>query len=78
MINVTNSAKNMSNLELQALLLISELELFVRAGGQLNTDIVICMDNFRKVELLETGSNNTQIKDMVQMLKAEIGHLNKN
>lgn len=78
MTSMTTSAKNMSNLELQALLLISELELFVRAGGQLNTDIIICMDNFRKVELLETGSNNTQIKDMIQTLKAEVGYLNKN
>lgn len=67
-----------SSLELQALLLVAELELLVRAGTVLNTDIIIAMDNFRKIELLTYGSNNNTVREMILALRNEVGHLNKN
>lgn len=67
-----------TSLELQALLLVAELELFIRAGNVLNTDIIIALDNFRKIELLTYGSNNTTVREMILALKNEVGYLNKN
>lgn len=67
-----------SSLELQALLLVAELELLVRAGTVLNTDVIIAMDNFRKIELLTYGSNNNTVREMILALRNEVGHLNKN
>lgn len=67
-----------TSLELQALLLVAELELFVRAGNVLNTDIIIALDNFRKIELLTYGSNNNTVREMILALKNEVGYLNKN
>lgn len=72
------SAVKYTNLELQALLLVSEIELLIRSGTQLNTDTIIALDNFRRIELLEHGSNNTTVREMVLALKNEIGYLNKN
>ena len=68
----------MTNLELQCLLLVAELEIFVARGGSLPTDIIICMNNFRAVELLEHGKNDYNIKKMVVQLKSEFGNINKN
>lgn len=67
-----------TSLELQALLLVAELELFIRAGNVLNTDIIIALDNFRKIELLTYGSNNNTVREMILALKNEVGYLNKN
>lgn len=66
----------MTNLELQGLLIVSELELYVQAGGNLPTDVITAMTAFRQVELLCTGSNNKQVKRMVAALKAEYGDSN--
>lgn len=66
----------MTNLELQAQLLIAELELYVAAGGNLPTDIITAMTAFRQTELLTTGRNNKQVKQMVAALKAEVGDTN--
>ena len=62
----------MTNLELQCLLLVAELELFVKSGGNLPTDIIISMNNFRNVELKEHGRNDKQVKRMLRALKVEI------
>lgn len=67
-----------TSLELQSLLLVAELELFIRAGNVLNTDIIIALDNFRKIELLTYGSNNNTVREMILALKNEVGYLNKN
>lgn len=66
----------MTNLELQGLLVVSELELYITDGGELPTDVVTAMDAFRKVELLATGRNNMNVKRMVSALKAEYGDTN--
>lgn len=66
----------MTNLELQGLLVVSELELYVQSGGTLPIDIITAMDAFRKVELLTTGKINYRIKNMVASLKAEFGDSN--
>lgn len=59
----------MTNLELQGLLIISELEIYVAEGGTLPADIITAMDAFRKVELLTTGKVNMKVKQMVAALK---------
>lgn len=69
-------ARQFSNLELQGLLIVSELELFIQAGGNLPTDVITSMTAFRRVELLETGGNNKQVRNMVAALKAEYGDSN--
>lgn len=66
----------MTNLELQAQLLIAELELFVAAGGNLPTDVITAMTAFRQTELLSTGTNNKQVRRMVQAIKGEFGDSN--
>lgn len=66
----------MTNLELQCLLLVAELELYVKSGGQLPTDIIISMNNFRNVELREHGRNDKQVKKMLKAIKAEFGKIN--
>jgi hypothetical protein len=76
--NINKITTKYTNLELQSLLLIAELELFIRAGNTVNTDIIIALDNFRKMELLTYGSNNTNIREMVQAIRQEIGNVNNN
>jgi hypothetical protein len=66
----------MSNLELQALLLVSELELFVAAGDTLPDDIIISINNFRMTELLVTGSNDYKVRDMVAAIRKEVSKTN--
>ena len=68
----------MTNLELQAQLLIAELEIYVASGGSLPTDIITAMNYFRQIELLEKGHNDFNIKHMVAQLKSEFGNINKN
>lgn len=75
--NSDNSVKY-TNLELQALLLVSEIELLIRSGAQLNTDVIIALDNFRKIELLTYGSNNNTVREMILAIRNEVGYLNNN
>lgn len=66
----------MTNLELQAQLLIAELELYVAAGGSLPVDVITAMNAFRQTELLVTGRNDKQVRRMVAALKSEFGDTN--
>lgn len=68
----------MTNLETQALLLISELEIAVVNGLQLPTDVIIAMNNFRSLELLMTGKHNYKVRNMLLELKKQYGNINNN
>lgn len=61
------STESLSTLEIQGLLLVSELELFIKAGGKVNSAVALSMNQFRYHELLKTGSNDYK---MINMLKA--------
>ena len=73
-----NKLSNYSSLEMQGLFLVSELELFLQKGGNLPTDVIIALDNFRKIELLVYGAINTSMKDIIKAIKEDSGHLNNN
>lgn len=66
----------MTNLELQAQLVVAEIELYVASGGNVPTDVITAIMAFRQVELLETGTNNRQVRNMIKTLKAEYGDSN--
>ncbi|NJO65134.1 MAG: hypothetical protein HC836_45610 [Richelia sp. RM2_1_2] len=68
----------MTNLETQALLLISELEIAVVNGLQLPTDVIIAMNNFRSLELLITGKHDYKVRNMILELRKQYGNINNN
>lgn len=68
----------MTNLEMQGLLVVSELELMLKAGQSLPTDVVLSMENFRKVEVLTYGKMNLNVKNMIEELHKQFGDINKN
>lgn len=68
----------MTNLETQALLLVSELEIAVVNGLQLPTDVIIAMNNFRSLELLITGKHDYKVRNMILELRKQYGNINNN
>ena len=68
----------MTNLEMQGLLLVSELELHLKAGNSLPTDVVLAIDNFRKMEILTYGKANFNVKHMLEQLHKDFGDINNN
>lgn len=68
----------MTNLETQALLLISELEIAVVEGLELPTDVIIAMNNFRSLELLTTGKHDYKMRNMILELRKQYGDVNNN
>lgn len=68
----------MTNLETQALLLISELEIAVVNGLKLPTDVIIAMHNFRSLELLTTGKHDYKVRNMILALRKQYGDVNNN
>lgn len=57
-----------TTLEVQALLVLADLELALKNGVKLPDEVVVSMSVFRQVEMLTKGSCNYTVKDMVEAI----------